>query len=123
MNKVLKSLSVLGKFWQEPQITKIFRWNLLTIILQIVTLLFKYFDLPPQIPLFYSQPWGESQLASNSFIILLPLFSLLILIINNLTAAFIASRSILFSRILTICSLIFSLIILYSIFNIVFLVS
>ncbi len=34
---------------------------------------FRYPSLPPQIPLFYSKPWGEDQLVENWFILILPL--------------------------------------------------
>jgi len=41
--------------------------------LMILAFLFKFNHLPPQIPLFYSKPTGESQLAEWWFIFVLPL--------------------------------------------------
>lgn len=38
-----------------------------------IALFLTYPHLPPQIPLFYSQPWGENQLAEQWMIGILPL--------------------------------------------------
>lgn len=43
-------------------------------ILQIGVFAWKFNRLPEQIPLFYSAPWGESQIADLWYILLLPLF-------------------------------------------------
>jgi len=62
-------------------------WLLLTtstiaLLFQITYLLFVYSKLPPQIALFYSLPWGNSQLTSPLFLFLLPAITLLILLAN-----------------------------------------
>lgn len=41
--------------------------------LMILGLLFTARSLPPQIPLFYSRPWGEYQITDWWYILLLPL--------------------------------------------------
>jgi hypothetical protein len=41
--------------------------------LMAAAFLWKYSTLPPQIPLFYSQPWGEDQLVDYWLIVLLPI--------------------------------------------------
>lgn len=41
-----------------------------------------YRKLPPEIPLFYSRPWGELQLASPWLLLILPALSLFIVIFN-----------------------------------------
>ena len=44
---------------------------------------FYFFDrLAPQMPLFYSIPWGENQLVSRSVITILPLIGVIFLAIN-----------------------------------------
>lgn len=45
--------------------------------------------LPPQIPLWYSLPWGESQLAPKTSLFLLPVISMIFLIFNLLFPHFI----------------------------------
>lgn len=52
-------------------------------ILMIVTFFLRISTLPPQIPLFYSRPWGESQLADAWMIFLIPLFLNLLYILNG----------------------------------------
>ena len=47
-----------------------------------------YRQLPPQVPLFYSRPWGERQLVSPSTLLFLPSLSLAVLIINILISRF-----------------------------------
>lgn len=41
-------------------------------IVMIGALLLRFNHLPPQIPLFFSKPWGEDQLVDNWMIFLLP---------------------------------------------------
>lgn len=42
-------------------------------ILMIIVFLWRLGNLPPQIPLFYTRPWGEGQLADTWMILALPL--------------------------------------------------
>ncbi len=51
--------------------------------LMIVTFLLRFPRLPPQIPLYYSKFWGESQLADLLMIFILPIFMNLLYFINN----------------------------------------
>ncbi|MEK7177955.1 MAG: hypothetical protein AAB705_03960 [Patescibacteria group bacterium] len=52
-------------------------------ILMVVTFLLKFKTMPPQIPLFYSQLWGESQLADSWVIFILPIFMNILYITNQ----------------------------------------
>jgi len=52
-------------------------------ILMAVTFLLKFSRLPPQIPLFYSQLWGEGQLADVWLIFVLPIFMNFLFFINQ----------------------------------------
>lgn len=123
MSSPLKIISLFGTFWQEKTIGQFFRWNIILIIVQFALLFLKLNDLPPQLPLFYSQPWGESQLASASSIFLLPILSLAILLVNHFTAAFLYASHKLFSYLLIVISLICCLFSLISLTQIIFLVS
>lgn len=49
----------------------------------ILTFALKFSSLPPQLPLFYSRPWGEAQLVDTWMIFLLPLLLNLLYIANN----------------------------------------
>lgn len=63
--------------------TAVFFW-----LASLSVLIFFYFRLPPQVPLFYSLPWGEDQLAPSSLIFAIPGSVFLIILINLLAASF-----------------------------------
>lgn len=115
--------SVLGNFWLEKINSLFFRWNLFLIIFQIAVLFFKFNDLPQQVPLYYSLPWGEEQLTSVTSLFLLPTFSIVVLLVNNLIANFFFNNIPLFSRLLIIFSVIFSLLAAISLIRIILLIS
>lgn len=117
------NLSHLGKFWQEKANHVVLRWNILFVIFSIGFLILKFNSLPPQVPLYFSLPWGESQLSSASSLFLLPSFSIVISIVNNLLAALLFRSQILFSRLLIIFSLLFSLLSTIALINIIYLVA
>lgn len=122
-NSLFTQISILGSFWQEKINHHLFRTNLFLIIFQLIILVVKFGDLPGQVPLYYSLPWGEGQLASAASLFLLPTFSIIILLLNNLIATFFLKTTILFSRLLTIFSLIFSLLSSISLVKIISLIS
>ncbi|MFA6184684.1 MAG: hypothetical protein WCT51_04360 [Candidatus Shapirobacteria bacterium] len=122
-NSLFSQVSLLGNFWQEKINSQFLRWNLFLIIFQIVILFFKFNNLPQQVPLYYSLPWGEEQLASTTSLFLLPTFSIIILLINNLIATFFFKSIPLFSRLLVFFSLVFSLLAAISLTRIILLIS
>ncbi|KKQ36402.1 MAG: hypothetical protein US54_C0069G0008 [Candidatus Roizmanbacteria bacterium GW2011_GWA2_37_7] len=52
-------------------------------ILIATTFAWRFQFLPKQIPLFYSKPWGEPQIADVWYILLLPIFMNLMFFVNN----------------------------------------
>jgi hypothetical protein len=52
-------------------------------LLMLATFLIRINTLPPQIPLFYSLPWGENQLADTWWIFILPICLNLLFFLNN----------------------------------------
>ncbi len=55
----------------------------IALVLAMVVLFFTFqAKLPPQVPLFYSRPWGDPQLASPWLLLILPALSLFIMIFN-----------------------------------------
>lgn len=116
-------ISTLGSFWQEKVNNHIFRWNVVFIIAQLAFLIFKFTNLPTKVPLYYSLPWGESQLASASALFILPSFSILLLLIDNLLATFFLKTIPLLSRTLVFISLVFSIFSFIALFQIINLIS
>jgi len=86
MSRLIEALAGLGKLWLERSIAKIIRTSALIIIVQTGIIIFFFSQLPPQVPLYYSRPWGESQLAPTHHLFLLPGFSLLFLLVNSTLA-------------------------------------
>ena len=92
---------------------------LLAVLAQVSLILVSWGKLPPQIPLFYSRPWGEAMLAPPILIWILPSLSLIFFIINFLIVITLTREEIFLSRILTSFSLICCLALLYDVAKIV----
>ncbi|KKP85937.1 MAG: hypothetical protein UR89_C0038G0002 [Candidatus Roizmanbacteria bacterium GW2011_GWA2_35_8] len=52
-------------------------------LLMIAAFIFKFNSLPPQLPLFYTLPWGEEQLADTWMIFIIPSIMTLIYFVNG----------------------------------------
>ena len=65
--------------------------------------------IPPQVPLFYSLPRGEEQLASKIFLIFLPLSCLVFILVNLKLASVFFKKEFFLSQILTGISLVITL--------------
>ncbi|MCW1949181.1 MAG: hypothetical protein KIH89_001900 [Candidatus Shapirobacteria bacterium] len=123
LNSVIQPLANLGHFWQEKINGRVFRWNLFLICLQIGILSWKFTLLPPQVPLYYSLPWGDSQLANNSSLFMLPTISIVILFIDSLFSVSFFKNLPLLSRLSVTTSLLVSFLITITLFKIIFLIS
>lgn len=66
-----------------------FTWAIciLSILAQTSLLLVSWGKLPPEVPLFYSRPWGEQILAAPVFLFLMPAVALFCLLFNFLLAS------------------------------------
>lgn len=112
-------LSSLGKFWQNRTYSLFFRWNFVLLILQFTYLFYFYSRLPSQVPMYFSQPWGNSWLVSTPFLFLIPLFALLIILINSIIALLIHRQWPLLARLLLAFSLVFALLSSVSLYHII----
>ena len=88
----------------------------------ILFLLVFVFSLPPEIPLFYSRPWGESQLAPPVMIWLLPGGLLLAGFLNLYLAALSFEELGFLSRILTWSNVLMAFLVTVSLVKIIMLV-
>lgn len=82
MNTIFKVWKTSDKYFSVPIILSIFS----TLVVGNLYLIF-YRDLPSKLPLFYSLPWGSSQLVSKQQIFILPGVTILITLINSLLAS------------------------------------
>jgi len=81
MNKVLSLIKKSDKFFLIP--LSVSGLSLLFILLPYLMF---YNHFPTQLPLFYSLPWGSSQLVSKQQFLILPTSIILISLINSLLA-------------------------------------
>lgn len=95
----------------------------LLLIFTFVFLLFTFHSSPPQIPLFYSRPWGEEQLSTAAVLFVLPLGVLLVGFINIGVAGFLFEEFPFLARILVWSTNLISLLASITTFKIITLVS
>ncbi len=77
--------------------------------------------LPPEIPFWYSKVWGPGRLADPSWLWLIPSLIIIVLLINQLIAKLLDSKALI--HIITWSTVIFGIIIIYSLFRILLLVT
>lgn len=123
LQSIFKPIANLGQFWQQSFNSKFFRWNLAFITIQLALIVWQFGNLPEQVPLYYSLPWGESQLVSASTLFLVPTFSIVLFLINHLFAIGFSKKNPLLSQLLIFASLIISFFFLITLIKIVFLVA
>jgi len=115
--------NALKTLWRDP----VYLWSAtisLILITQGVALLFVSWSiLPPQVPLFYSQPWGEEQLALKNQLFLLPGLALFFLFFNLSFSLRLAQKEPFFSKILAASGLILVFILIFALAQIVKLVT
>ncbi|MFC1727414.1 hypothetical protein ACFL0Y_02720 [Patescibacteria group bacterium] len=99
------------------------RLSFLLLAGQLVTLIFFYRRLPPQIPLFYSRSWGEKQLAPPLLLFLIPALSLGVTMINIFFTIIFTKNEKLVGQFLGIFSSIFNFLCLVTLLKIIFLIT
>jgi hypothetical protein len=85
----------------------------LSVLAQASLILFSWDKLPPQIPFFYSKPWGEQMLASPVALWILPGVCALLVLVNFSIVIFWIKENIFLWRVLIIFSLLVSFVTLY----------
>lgn len=93
--------------------------SLFLLIVQILIIVSVWRFLPPEIPLFYSRPWGKDQLVNYPGIIILPAICLIVFFANTIVAQLATKEEALVKKMLAAASLVFSLLILISLVQII----
>jgi len=122
LQNIFAPIAHLGQFWQQSFNSKFFRWNLVFIVIQLAVLIWQFGNLPQQVPLYYSLPWGELQLASASTLFIIPTLSIVLFLVNHLFAIGFSQKNILLSNLLIFTSLIVSFFFLLTLLKIIYLV-
>lgn len=92
-------------------------------ILSVALLLWRFPQLPPKVPLWFSRPWGEDQLASPYWLLLLPASSIAWYGIDFLISIYVTAEYLIFTQMLFLSSLIVSLLSFITLIKILYLVS
>lgn len=106
----------------KPFIRVIFVLPLFLSIGTCLLIAFFYTQLPPEIPLYYSRPWGNDQLTQPFFLFLLPLGSLFWYLVTLFLIAYQTYQYRVFAQLLLIFSLIVSFLATYTVGMIIILV-
>lgn len=77
--------------------------------------------LPPEVPLWYSKVWGPERLANPDWLWLLPSLIIVIFLVNQIIAKLLESKALV--NIITWSTVIFGIIINYSLFRILLLIT
>lgn len=91
-------------------------------IAQVVIIFSTWRYLPPQLPFFYSRPWGEEQLSTPLGLLILPGLSVAIFLVNFIFTQVLPQEEVLMKQILTAFATVFSLLCLITLTQIVRLV-
>lgn len=95
-------------------------FGLITVLLSVLSLIIKWQNLPPQVPLFYSKPWGSEQLAPKSFLWFLPILAVVIWLLDlALIRTFLKNNEFL-SRILAVFGALTAILVSITLVKIVF---
>lgn len=113
----------LFSFLAHPRVRLITFLLMGMIIVQVGYLALKWTSLPPEVPLFYSYPEGEKQLVPAFMLILLPIMTLSVGILNGLIATLFFSEETLLSLILSWSTTMVGLITTIGLFEIIHLIS
>lgn len=90
---------------------------------QFIVILFSWRWLPPELPLFYSHPWGKEQLTTPAGLFILPTLSLIVFFINLIFLSFVPKEEKLITRMFEAASTVFSLLCLVTLIKIIILVT
>jgi hypothetical protein len=118
----MRYIKDVTNFYQEQDTYVFWPINLSVLIALLVISLWaiNYFNLPKEIPLFYSLPWGDMQFGHINQFILFPSLIVLIILINLIISWHLHFSQILIKRVLAIASLIMSVLLGVAAFKIIF---
>ena len=94
---------------------------LISFLLQSGILLLSWNTLPPQVPVFYSRPWGERILSQQIFLSILPAITIISLLLNQVLRNFFSKSDLFLSRVLVSFSILVAFLCLFGLAKTVFL--
>ena len=119
-HRVAATWIVIRKNWL---INVVHRFVIALFLLSVGLLTWRFPVLPPEVPLWFSRPWGLDQLASPYWLILLPVSSMIWYGIDILIGIYVTAEYLIFTQMLFLSALIVSILSFITIIKIVFLVT
>jgi len=120
-------IKIYQKSDDSPEIEKIFRLSFIVgflfFLLSTCLLLLKFKNLPPQVPLFYSKPWGEERISQKVWLWLIPTLSLFILFFNFVVLPYFLKKEKFLIIICYLVSVVSLFLFFWTLLQIIFLVS
>lgn len=93
------------------------------LLVGIVLTAFKTRSLPPEVPVFYSKPWGEERLAARQFLWLLPAIGALVIILNTILVKLFAPKIKFLAQVISISLFVLIVLIFLTLVKIILLAS
>ena len=113
----------LKLLWQDKVAGPGILLSLFILIFSFLFFIFKFSKLPPEVPLFYSRPWGQEQLALSWQLTILPFSALIFFVLDLLLASKFYSQYPLLAQILVWSSACFSLLVTITLVKIIILIT
>ncbi len=94
--------------FESQGLKQIFQLAMVVWLVEVLLIIIVWTFLPPQVPLFYTRPWGEEQLVHPANLFILPGLGLLVFLINLFILSFVPKEEKLISQILISLILVFN---------------
>jgi len=105
--------------FESQGLKQIFQLAMVVWLVEVLLIIIVWTFLPPQVPLFYTRPWGEEQLVHPANLFILPGLGLLVFLINLFILSFVPKEEKLINQILISLILVFNFLSLITLIQII----
>jgi len=105
--------------FESQGLKQIFQLAIIIWLIEVFLVIITWTFLPPQLPLFYSRPWGEEQLVHPANLFILPGLGLLVFFVNLFVLSFVPKDEKLINQILISLILVFNFLSLITLIQII----
>lgn len=103
----------------DPFSRSFYIWSSIGVLLMLLIIAGLWGFLPAEVPIFYTLPWGEGRLAPKIMLLIMPLISTLIIVINIILGKSLKLHHLLITRMLAATTGLTALMLLLAILGIV----
>ena len=105
--------------FESQGLKQLFQLAMVVWLVEVLLIIIVWTFLPPQVPLFYTRPWGEEQLVHPANLFILPGLGLLVFLINLFILSFVPKEEKLINQILISLILVFNFLSLITLIQII----